>query len=91
MVQGDEQNDEAQEACQDGVTKAAAKAKRDTGRRFMVTKVSKIMRSIDPGPASAALALWAEWFDKGAGRCNHTEFKTLDEYLEYRILDVGKM
>ncbi len=57
----------------------------------MVSKVSQKMLAADPGPASTALALWTEWFDKGAGRRNHTQFDTLDEYLEYRILDVGKM
>jgi ophiobolin F synthase len=68
-----------------------AKAKKDTGRHLMVSKVSQKMLAIDPGPAKVALALWAEWFAKGAGRENHTQFDTLDEYLEYRILDVGKM
>ena len=57
----------------------------------MISKVTKKMLATDPGPAAAALALWAEWFDKGAGRLNHSQFDTLDEYLEYRILDVGKM
>jgi ophiobolin F synthase len=69
----------------------SAKVRKDTGRRFMVSKVSQEMLAIDPGPAKEALALWTEWFAKGAGRENHTQFGTLDEYLEYRILDVGKM
>lgn len=87
---GDAQNDEAEEACRDGA-KGKAEAKKATGRRYMVTKASKQMLAIDPGPATAALALWAEWFEKGAGRRNHVQFTTLDEFLEYRILDVGKM
>lgn len=57
----------------------------------MMSKMTQTVLAMDPGPASAALALWAEWFDKGAGRLNHTQFDTLEGYLEYRILDVGKM
>jgi hypothetical protein len=57
----------------------------------MVSKVAQKMLSIDSPSAIAALALWTEWFDKGAGRRNHTQFDTLEDYLEYRILDVGKM
>lgn len=57
----------------------------------MVSKVAEQMLAIDPGPATKALGLWTEWFDKGAGRRNHTKFSNLNDYLEYRILDVGKM
>jgi hypothetical protein len=99
--EGDAQNDEALGACRDGVLaeekksltsrQITAKERRNTGRKFMVDKVSKTMMEMDPGPAEATLKLWAEWFDKGAGRRNHSRFETLDEYLEYRILDVGKM
>lgn len=39
----------------------------------------------------AALKLWTEWFADGAGRRNHSQFDKLEDYLEYRILDVGKM
>ena len=56
-----------------------------------MSKVSRHLLATDPGPASAALSLWAEWFEKGAGRRNHTQFDNLEEYLEYRILDVGEM
>ncbi|KAM5349173.1 hypothetical protein ACJ41O_008996 [Fusarium nematophilum] len=86
---GDEQNDEAVEACRDA--EQPAKVKRDTGRKLMLAKMTQRILAMDPEPASAALALWVEWFEKGAGRRNHTQFDTLDEYLEYRILDVGKM
>ncbi|KAK0639803.1 isoprenoid synthase domain-containing protein [Cercophora newfieldiana] len=71
--------------------KADNDVSRDTGRHLMVSKVSQQMLAIDPVPATETLALWVEWFDKGAGRRNHTRFDSLEEYLEYRILDVGKM
>ncbi|KAK0704456.1 isoprenoid synthase domain-containing protein [Lasiosphaeris hirsuta] len=75
QAEGDQQNDEAREACR------FEKTTRDTGRRAMVSTVAQKMLSMDPGPAAAALALWTEWFDKGAGRQNHNQFDSLDEYL----------
>ncbi|KAF4978237.1 hypothetical protein FZEAL_5342 [Fusarium zealandicum] len=91
-AKGDEQNDEALEVCRESAAKGSARSiKRSTGRKFMMSKMSQEVLSIDREPAAEALALWAEWFDKGAGRQNHTQFDTLDEYLDYRILDVGKM
>jgi hypothetical protein len=75
--------------CEEGATGVIKNPKNTTGRGFMMSKIAKKMLSIDRGPASVALSLWAEWFRKGAGRRNHTQFKTLDEYLEYRIFDVG--
>ncbi|KAF5230353.1 hypothetical protein FANTH_13878 [Fusarium anthophilum] len=87
--EGDEQNDEAMHVCERGATGSIENFKNITGRGLMMSKVASKMLSIDPGPASVALSHWAEWFRKGAGRRNHTQFTTLEEYLEYRIFDVG--
>ncbi|GAB1310754.1 hypothetical protein MFIFM68171_00964 [Madurella fahalii] len=89
QAKGDEQNDEALEACRAAAEEMAFRRK--TGRQHMISKVSQKMLAMDPGAAKKTLALWTEWFDKGAGRLNHNGFNTLNEYLEYRILDVGKM
>ncbi|KAJ6034839.1 hypothetical protein N7460_009014 [Penicillium canescens] len=88
---GDKQNDEARDVFREGAKKKEFKTRGATGRKLMMGKVTEKILAIDPGPGSAALDLWVEWFDKGAGRRNHSQFDTLDEYLEYRILDVGKM
>ncbi|KAH8896132.1 terpenoid synthase [Thozetella sp. PMI_491] len=92
-VKGDSQNDEALAACHEATAERATsmEARKATGRRLMISKVSSKMLATDPGPAKAALRLWGEWFAKGAGRENHTQFDSLAEYMEYRILDVGKM
>ncbi|KXX73481.1 Fusicoccadiene synthase [Madurella mycetomatis] len=89
QAKGDEQNDEALEACRAAAEEMAFRRK--TSRQHMISKASQKMLAMDPGVAKTTLALWTEWFDKGAGRRNHNRFQTLGEYLEYRILDVGKM
>ncbi|KAJ6097682.1 Fusicoccadiene synthase [Penicillium canescens] len=91
QAKGDKQNDEARDVFREGAKKKEFKTRGATGRKLMMGKVTEKILAIDPGPGSAALDLWVEWFDKGAGRRNHSQFDTLDEYLEYRILDVGKM
>lgn len=57
----------------------------------MMSNVARKVMEIDPRAGAEALALWAEWFDKGAGRLNHTPFDNLDDYLQYRVMDVGEM
>ncbi|KAK2590016.1 hypothetical protein QQS21_012304 [Conoideocrella luteorostrata] len=90
-TKGDKLNDEAVMICRGKFATEPTDPVKATGREFMISKVAREMMQIDPGPATTALTLWAEWFEKGAGRRNHTRFSTLEEYLEYRILDVGKM
>ncbi|KAK4459663.1 isoprenoid synthase domain-containing protein [Cladorrhinum samala] len=101
---GDAQNDEARNTCLNYASAPAAggrggaltersskKQKRDAaGREKMIASVAERMEKIDPGPAAVALRLWAEWFDQGSGRRFYTRFASLDEYLEYRVLDVGE-
>ncbi|KAK4166981.1 isoprenoid synthase domain-containing protein [Cladorrhinum sp. PSN259] len=89
---GDAQNDEARNICLDAAASGRKlplerKQKRDhTGRPKMIRSVAEI----DPVHASVTLKLWAEWFDQGSGRKFHTRFGNLDEYLDYRVLDVGE-
>lgn len=33
---------------------------------------------------------WAKFMEIASGRRHHTRFATLDEYIPYRIMDVGE-
>jgi hypothetical protein len=44
---------------------------------------------IDGARTRAALAAWATIVETGAGRRHDTSFQTMDEYLEYRSMDIG--
>ncbi|KAF7528378.1 hypothetical protein G7054_g10180 [Neopestalotiopsis clavispora] len=49
------------------------------------------MRSIDEPRALVALGHWSSFLSEGAGRQHQSQFKGLDEYMDYRIRDVGEM
>ena len=34
---------------------------------------------------------WAKFVETASGRQHHTHFATLDEYIPYRVIDVGQM
>ncbi|OCL09522.1 terpenoid synthase [Glonium stellatum] len=87
---GNAENDEVLEAFRE----AAQDGKIDnlkSGKRQIQAKILSTMISIDRGRAMAAMKAWAAFIEQGAGRQNHTHFRTLDEYLPYRAMDVGHM
>ncbi|GAB1317175.1 hypothetical protein MFIFM68171_07385 [Madurella fahalii] len=47
--------------------------------------------AIDREAAMWTVKIWADYVEKGAGRKNHSGFKTLDDYIEYRYHDIGTM
>lgn len=49
------------------------------------------MRSIDEPRALIALGHWSSFLSEGAGRQHQSHFKGLDEYMDYRVRDVGEM
>ncbi|KAK0638643.1 isoprenoid synthase domain-containing protein [Cercophora newfieldiana] len=49
------------------------------------------MLAVDKPRALRTIAMWAEFLTTGAGRRNHIEFHDLDQFMQYRVLDVGKM
>lgn len=89
-LQGDAENDEVLEAFREG----AQNGKIDnltSGKRQMQAKILSTMISIDRERAMSAMRAWATFIEHGAGRQHHTHFRTLDEYLPYRSMDVGHM
>ena len=72
-------------------SEAAAKGdiKGASGKRLMQAKILKEMLAVDKPRALVAMKSWAKFVQSAAGR-EHHEFKTLDEYIPYRSLDVGQ-
>lgn len=61
-----------------------------SGKRRMQAKILKEMLAIDKPRALVAMKSWAKFVESASGR-EHHEFKTLDEYIPYRSLDVGQL
>jgi hypothetical protein len=91
IVKGDELNDILVNGflSPDSSSKFSQRSK--SGRETVQRKLMQKMVAIDRNRALRTLSMWAEFLSTGAGRRNHTEFHNLDDFLQYRILDVGKM
>ncbi|KAK4445810.1 isoprenoid synthase domain-containing protein [Podospora aff. communis PSN243] len=62
---------------------------KSSGTRILQCKLALKMLSMDRDRAQTALNLWAEFLTKGGGRGDIQHAK-MDEYIEYRIEDVGR-
>ena len=87
--QGDELNDVLVDGFRPERVLSARKVK--DGKRKMQQDLVQKLVAIDKERALKAVASLTEYFAKGSGRRNHSEFRDLDEFMKYRILDVGKM
>lgn len=61
------------------------------GKRKMAAQVLREMMAIDPERAMVVAKSWAAGVQHSARREEETNFKTLEEYIPYRALDVGYM
>lgn len=48
------------------------------------------MLALDRERALTTMKAWAKFMEIASGRRHHTRFATLDEYIPYRIMDVGE-
>ncbi len=62
-----------------------------SGKRQIQSKMLFEMLKIDRERALTTMNLWARFFEFGFGRRHHTKFTSLDEYIPYRIADLGEM
>lgn len=62
-----------------------------SGKRQIQAKILFEMIKIDRERALASMKMWAEFVKFTAGRQHDTQFTTLDDYLAYRIIDIGEM
>lgn len=84
------ENDEFLNALQQGIRDGDIES-RNSGKRHLQAFIFKQMAAIDRPRALAAMNAWATFVNTGAGCAHDTNFKTLDEYLDYRSTDVGYM
>jgi ophiobolin F synthase len=61
------------------------------GKRQIVTQIIREMMAIDPERAMNVAKSWASGVRHSSRRKEDTNFKTLEEYIPYRALDVGYM
>jgi hypothetical protein len=82
------------EAFREGAHAGAIEATAETnstGKKQMQSKMLSEMLAIDRECALVTMKAWAKFVEIGSGRRHDTAFATLDEYLLYRIVDVGEM
>jgi len=61
------------------------------GKKKIQAQLLNEMIAIDPKCALVTMKAWAKFVEVGSSRQHDTVFTTLDDYLPYRIMDVGEM
>ena len=64
---------------------------RESGKKQIQAQIFNEMLAIDPERTVTTMKAWAEFLQLAAGRQHRKRFATLEEYLPYRSIDVGKM
>lgn len=93
--QGDIENDDMMEGFLEGaqtafITPDSAETKR-VGKKQIQSKILLEMMAIDREGALVTMKAWAKFLEVGSSRQHNTRFTSLEEYLPYRIMDVGEM
>ncbi|PQE20308.1 fusicoccadiene synthase protein [Rutstroemia sp. NJR-2017a BBW] len=94
-MMGEVENDDMMEAFNEASVTGAinpndTKTKR-VGKKKIQAELLKEMVAIDPKCALVTMKAWAKFVEVGSSRQHYTVFTTLDDYLPYRIMDVGEM
>ncbi|KAK6213609.1 fusicoccadiene synthase [Colletotrichum tabaci] len=79
------------EAAHTGSIDSSASEAARAGKKRIQSQLFLEMLSIDPECAKTTMKAWARFVEVGSSRKHETRFQTLDEYLPYRIMDVGEM
>jgi hypothetical protein len=64
---------------------------KDFGKKRIQGQILLEMMAIDRERALTTAKSWAKFVQTASGKEHHKDFKTLDEYLPYRSIDVGQM
>lgn len=64
---------------------------RDSGKKQIQSQLLLEMVAIDRERALTATNSWAKFVQLASGRQHDIHFATLEQYIPYRILDVGEM
>ena len=78
-----------QQALQQGGQTGRIEEKVASGRRKIVAQILREMMAIDPERAKVVAKSWAIGVQHSSRRQEDTDFHTLEEYIPYRVLDVG--
>lgn len=62
-----------------------------SGKNKIQMQILKKMLALDHERALTSTKAWAKFVQLAAGRQNDVAFATLEEYIPYRMLDVGEM
>ena len=62
-----------------------------SGKRQLQSKIFLEMIKLDRERAITSMKLWARFVEFASGRQHHIQFTSLEEYIPYRIIDVGEM
>ncbi|KAL6239865.1 hypothetical protein BDW75DRAFT_248656 [Aspergillus navahoensis] len=89
FLHDDEHNDDLKAAFDQVISTGTIKDS-GSGKRAMQAYVARQMLSIDKARGITSLKAWSTFLDK-AGRQEEYRFRTEEEYLKYRVHDVGML
>lgn len=61
------------------------------GKKKIQSQIFLEMLAIDRPCAITTMKAWARFIEVGSSRQHNTRFTSLDQYIPYRIMDVGEM
>lgn len=64
---------------------------KQSGKKLIQSKMLLEMLNLDKERALTTMKAWGKFVELASGRGHHTHFATLDEYIPYRVIDVGQM
>jgi ophiobolin F synthase len=79
-----------QEAFLEGATKGSISKNRANGLKKMQAMLLQEMMAIDEERAVTTMKAWVEFLKFAGGRQHDKHFATLEEFIPYRSIDVGK-
>ena len=83
--------DEMEQALQQGGHTGKIEEKGASGKRKIAAQILREMMEIDAERAMVVAKSWAAGVQHSSRRQEDTDFRTLEEYIPYRSLDVGYM
>ncbi|KAL2802056.1 Ophiobolin F synthase [Aspergillus granulosus] len=76
---------------QGGSTGKIDEGKKSSGKRKMAAHLLREMMALDPERAMALAKSWAQGVQHSARRIEEKDWKSLDEYIPFRCMDLGYM
>jgi len=86
----DAHNNDLREAFEQGAATGEIK-KAKTGKRAIQAHIAREMLAIHKEQAMTTMKAWAKFAELGSGREHTTRFTTEEEYIRYRMIDIGTM